>query len=154
MSSDHEPMEDVRLAFHNSMKSEEKLSFFLENNAFPDNGVTDAYKGLSKAMMAQYTYFPFTKYEFFQQGKGMVEKAIKLDPANPELRYVRLLLQLNTPSFLGYRSDIDNDLAVLMEALDKGLFDKKWKATFVANLIESKSLTLDQRSSLCEHLAG
>ena len=44
------------------------------------NAVTiNSYKAVCKMMMAQYVYNPFTKYSWFNQGKALLEKTIRLD---------------------------------------------------------------------------
>lgn len=68
-----------------------------------------AYLGGYQTIWANHVSNPFKKLKTFNEGKRNIEKSIKNDPQNPELRLVRLSVQKNAPSFLGYRNDIEKD---------------------------------------------
>ena len=144
--------EDVRMAFHSSIESEEDLDFFIQNQGFPNTGLTKAYKGLSWAMMAEHSFLPHTKYNRFTTGRNMVEEAIKDDPLNAELRYVRLMIQLNAPAFLGYNSNVEEDMELLINAMEGDLYTEKWKRTFAVNLLAAGKISTSNRSALMKYL--
>ena len=77
------------------------------------------YKGAVTMVNANYGIDPFAKLSNFKKGKNLIEYAIKKEPNNIELRYVRLTLQTNIPSFLGYASAIQKDKAFIIENLAK-----------------------------------
>jgi hypothetical protein len=58
------------------------------------------YEGSAFMMMAGYRFNPFKKLADFKKGKKMLAKAIKLQPQNAELRFLRLAAQTQAPSFL------------------------------------------------------
>jgi hypothetical protein len=43
------------------------------------------------------------------KGKKRINEAVMTDPDNVEIRLVRLSVQIKSPSFLGYKSNIDED---------------------------------------------
>ena len=131
---------DVRREFHTSFFSEEKLLVFIRANDMPETNQTLAYKGLGRAMMAEHVFSPWTKYKCFTEGRDMVEKAIDDEPANAELRYIRLLLQLNTPPILGYDENVDEDFDMLTRAFKDGSIEDVWRETFVQNLLQGQHL--------------
>jgi len=45
----------------------------------------------------------------FNSGKQNIDAALGLDPENVEIRFIRLSVQKNAPSFLGYNSNIKED---------------------------------------------
>ena len=60
--------------------------------------------------MGKSCFSPISKWNTFKKGKGNIEQAIKIEPDNVELRFIRLSIQKNIPSFLGYKSNIDEDI--------------------------------------------
>lgn len=68
------------------------------------------YLGYLQTIWANHVLNPVSKLSTFKEGKQNIEQAIKNDPENVELRFIRLSVQKNAPSFLGYRSDIEQDI--------------------------------------------
>ena len=66
------------------------------------NYVCLAYLGGYQAVWANHVMNPFSKLKTFNAGKENIEKAVKGDPQNIEIRIVRLSVQKNAPSFLDY----------------------------------------------------
>ncbi len=58
---------------------------------------------------AEYKFFPWDKISIFKKEKHNLEQWIKKYPNNIHFRYIRLVIQENTPSFLKYNSSIKND---------------------------------------------
>jgi hypothetical protein len=79
------------------------------------------YKGSTLALQAKYTINPIKKLKFFNEGKTMLERAIQSDPQNIELRYLRLAIQTNIPTFLNYYKNINSDKILLLGALKSRL---------------------------------
>lgn len=73
------------------------------------------YKSSATMMMARYASNPFSKLSYFNKGKKMLEKAVKADMNNIELRSLRFLVQSNVPSFLGYNDEIDLDKSFIVK---------------------------------------
>jgi len=67
------------------------------------------YLGGLQAILAHHVFSPISKLNTFKEGKQNIEQAIKNEPNNTELRFIRLSVQKNTPSFLGYKSNINED---------------------------------------------
>ncbi len=68
-----------------------------------------AYLGGLKTIWANHVFSPIAKLNTFKEGRKDIERAILKDPKNPELRFIRLSIQKNAPSFLGYKSNIAED---------------------------------------------
>ncbi|WP_370583514.1 hypothetical protein [Pedobacter sp. ASV12] len=68
-----------------------------------------AYLGGFKAIWAKHAFNPFAKLATFNKGKKYIEQAVSEDPQNVEIRFIRLSVQKNCPSFLGYDSQIEKD---------------------------------------------
>ncbi|MEN2436649.1 hypothetical protein AAH994_14625 [Weeksellaceae bacterium A-14] len=72
-----------------------------------------AYLGAFESIWAHHSINPVTKLSTFKAGKNKIEKAIKKEPRNAEIRYIRLSIQKKSPSFLGYKSNINEDMDFL-----------------------------------------
>lgn len=76
-----------------------------------DNSATHlAYLGGLQTIWANHTLNPLDKLSTFKKGKKNIEAAIKKEPNNAELRFIRLSVQKNAPKFLGYQSNIKEDV--------------------------------------------
>lgn len=68
-----------------------------------------AYLGAFQMIWAKHTPNPFEKLSSFNKGKNNIEKALKNDPENVEIIFLRYSLQKNSPAFLGYNDNLDDD---------------------------------------------
>lgn len=73
------------------------------------------YRGCAHMIMASHLYSPVGKLNEFSTGKGLLEKALKKEPLNTELIYLRYTVQVNAPSFLGYKKQMSGDCAFLRD---------------------------------------
>lgn len=78
-------------------------------NKNTDKNVHIAYLGAFQTIWAKHINNPVAKLNTFNKGKNNIEKAIKAEPDNVEIRFVRLSVQKNLPSFLGYKQHIEED---------------------------------------------
>lgn len=96
-----------------SKADSEKLKTTLEAIKTP-NECIKGYIAVSNMIEANYVYSPYTKLSYFNKGKALLDQAIKNDNQNIELRYLRLCVQTNAPSFLGYNKQIETDKAFII----------------------------------------
>ncbi len=139
---------DIRQDFNDNKGSEKGLKSIINSNSYANNAVSTAYKGLAETMLAEYTYMPTSKLAHFNDGKRMIEKAVRMESTNAEVRYTRLMVQLNAPSFLNYNEDIDEDLKLFIERLKTDIKSAKWQEIFINNLLSSKYLELEQKNKI------
>lgn len=95
---------DVVRANYNKVLSDKKLckEMISELEKTKTNSATHlAYLGGLKAIWANHVFSPISKVNTFDEGKKNIEKAIKAEPDNVELRFIRLSIQKNAPGFLG-----------------------------------------------------
>jgi len=79
-----------------------------ELNTAP-SGVRDAFTGAMIMKKAGLGGSPASKLRLFREGHKMLEAAIKDDPKNAEFRLLRLMIQENSPNFLGYKNEVEED---------------------------------------------
>ncbi len=110
---------NIRKAYRDATKSEEKANAFydlVQDVSQSDKAVMVAYKGAGKMLLARYE--PLTKRKpKVKEAVDWVEKAIKNDPDNVEIRLIRLSIQENLPKFLKYNQNIEEDKKFIKNAL-------------------------------------
>jgi len=81
--------------------------------------VKQGYLAAAEMASAKYKFSPLSKLELFNSGKKKLENAIAADSNNLEIRYLRLTIQHNAPSFLGYNKNITSDKLFLTTHLHR-----------------------------------
>lgn len=115
-------IEDVRVLFHKAESSQKvciELMKLLEPYNEMNNALFLGYRASATIMMAKHLINPFSKLSYFKKGKLLLEKAIKFDRKNVELRFLRYTIQSNVPSFLNYSDDKENDKLFLLQSLNR-----------------------------------
>lgn len=85
-----------------------KLARMFEK-APPETALLIGYQGASMAASAECLNNPLKKLSSFKKGKQFMDKAIKLDPSNTEIRFLRFATQSKAPGFLGYNENLQED---------------------------------------------
>ncbi len=109
----------IRNLYENAAIKEEaqvKLNLLLLNIK-PESYLLSGYKGANIMIGASYVFNPISKLNKFNKGRKLVEDAIKNEPNNLELRYLRFTLQTNLPRFLGYTNQINRDKIFMINQL-------------------------------------
>lgn len=98
-----------------SREDAEKLKAALESIHSPDECIK-GYIAASRMIEAKHVYNPSTKLSYFNHGKSLLDNAIRNAPGNIELKFLRICIQSNAPSFLGYNTHIATDKASILSA--------------------------------------
>ena len=83
----------------------------------------------------------------FKKGKEKLAEAIKADPDNVELRFLRFSVQAEAPAFLGYRDNLEEDKIILL-AQSSEIKDRQLKQMILNRLRSSNSLTETEKAAL------
>lgn len=108
-------LDDCRELFFSPMTEENHETIIAK--AKPDAGsnpLLKAYQGASTASLAEFGFNIAKKFTLFNQGKGLIDEAVGLDPYNAEIRLLRLTLQLEAPGFLNYNDHIEEDKKLVL----------------------------------------
>ena len=105
------------------------------------------YKGSIYALMSKHSGNPFSKMSYFNDGKKLLEGAIDQDSANAELRFLRITMQVNLPSFLMYNENIEEDKVLLIAGLPS-VVNEKTKKTIGKFLIKSDCTTAEEKKKI------
>jgi len=82
-----------------------------------EEGIYIAYKASTRILLANFSWAPLTKLAYVKEAMALFRKAIKLDPENPEIRFLRYSIQHSLPAYLNESGDM---------RADKTLIIRKW----------------------------
>lgn len=86
----------------------------LASHSHCDVGIVHAYRASAKALLANYSLNPMTKLDLLKQADQIFLKAIRLDPTNPEIRFLRFAIHSKMPAFLRNKDLLQQDKQVLL----------------------------------------
>lgn len=106
-----EKVEDVRTSYIRSVADKDlcKAMILKLEPQQTGSGILRAYLGAFNAVWASHVFNPVTKLKSFNKGKKYIEAAVKEEPGNIEIRFIRLSVQKSCPFFLGYSGQIQED---------------------------------------------
>lgn len=90
----------------------------LERNDYGEDNLLLGYHGAASIGMARHAANPFKKMSYLNEGKELLDRSIERDAQNVELRFLRLTIQANLPSFLGYSDNKESDKAFVLTNLE------------------------------------
>lgn len=141
---------EIRMLYVKSSSDEdacEQLITMLESFNETNNCVLAGYKACATMMLANYKINPLVKYSNFKAGKKLLEQCIDANPANIELRFLRLAVQCNIPGFLNYNKSIESDKNFLIDSINT-LNDFQLKELIVTFLSNSELLSQTEKQNL------
>lgn len=113
-------LNEVRDEFHKAVKEpsySKEFHDFLKDKEFTDPTIL-AYKAVSEAMLAQVLWNPVSKLsQVFKYDKQM-QVLVAENENNVEVRFLRLAIEYNLPSFLGMSTHVQEDLNAILSNMD------------------------------------
>jgi hypothetical protein len=125
-------LKEMRNLYQIASKSEEYVNSLKALSLKQNNlgqPLKTAYFGAAEMVSAQYKLLPNKKIATFNNGKKILDQALKSDSLNVEIRYLRFTIQSNCPSFLGYNKNIESDKQFIIKNL--GVLKTKDKDLYV-----------------------
>lgn len=109
-------IQTLRLNYAEIINDEKQCQVYLHYFKNLKNTTTTekAFWAALTASSAQFIANPFTKIKIVKQAHQLFDDAILKDAANPELRYLRITVEQNTPRILGLSTHIDEDKKILL----------------------------------------
>ena len=113
-SQDVKHLRKLYLTSYNNKSTCDSLSSYL--NLFDKkNNTIDAYIGANNLLISKFSKNIVKKFKYFEEGKKLIEQAIKNDPKNIEIIFIRYLNQINSPWFLNYNQNLGEDRDFLIK---------------------------------------
>ena len=99
-----------------------------------------SYNIISDLMLCNFTLNPYTKYKIFKNSIKKLDRVILLNPQNTEIRFLRYLVQLNSPKILGYYTHIENDYKLIMSNINSENEDlQNFISTIINNINNARA---------------
>lgn len=111
-TTDHstDGLEEVRLNYAKAVENKELCREMIERfEKKTKNAIEQAYLGGFQTILAKHAFNPLKKLESFNNGRQTIEAAVQKEPFDVEVRCIRLSVQNNAPSILGYTGNIKED---------------------------------------------
>ncbi len=107
-----QPLNDVRSKFHSAVLNPDDTESFYNFMGKIENPSTtvQAYQAVSEALLAQVVWNPFKKLSQVMKYEKLMSALIEKDPKNVEIRFLRLAIEYNLPSFLGMSKHLEEDV--------------------------------------------
>lgn len=100
-------------SFYEALSGQNIKAIDEELNQLPKNSSTGAFSGALRIKKSGLTPNPKDRLNLFKKGHAELEAAIKKDSSNCEFRFLRLMIQENSPKILQYHGDIKKDASYL-----------------------------------------
>lgn len=113
--------EDVRGKYFEALRNTDiALSLYEEDyeNMQEKDALLLAYKGALEAILTKTTWNVFKKMSYLRQSNSTLNKATRLDPKNVEVRFLRIAVQCQIPSYLGYNENIEEDRRYILHHIE------------------------------------
>lgn len=82
------------------------------------NGIIVAYEAAMHALMAKVVWNPFSKVGHLKLSQKVFDKAVKLDPSNIEIRFIRFSVEYHIPKWLGLSKHMKEDKDFILENIN------------------------------------
>lgn len=80
-------------------------------------GIKLAYKASAQALLARYAWNPYSKLSHLREAMKVFKHAVRLDPQNIEIRFLRFAIQHYIPEFLDQSKDLHEDMEIMIAHL-------------------------------------
>lgn len=114
-----------------------------------------AYTGTLEALKAKHSWNPYQKLKYVARSQKTLEKALKMEPANLEIRFMRFSIQHYTPAFLGYSKELIEDRQMIIKQFGKknfGKADAAFRASIAKFMITSDRCTPEEVKLLRKYI--
>ena len=113
------------------------------------------YIGTLQALKAKHTWNPYSKMKQVANAEKTFEKAIKADPHNLELRYLRYSVEHNLPKILGQSKNMDADKQEMLKQIAQHTTEDRELVINVINyLLQNGDHTVAEKTDLHKQLAA
>ncbi len=91
--------------------------------------------GALEALKAKHAWNPYKKMDHLSKAVATLDKAIKADPGNIEIRFLRYTVEYFVPAFLGYSKHVNEDKQVIIANIQQRKFTSQ-DVFLVENIIK------------------
>ncbi len=145
LSNSQISIDSIRTWYALSVEDEDKAESMTEflTEIKNKSAIEFAYLASAQALLGHHAYNPYNKLYWVKTASPNFDKAVKLEPNNPEIRFLRFAVEHYVPSFLGYSEHVEKDLNYLFNYAinsSENLYKEESFKTIVNFLIETDRL--------------
>ena len=158
LSGISQTIDEIRSEFHQVVLNPDdskKFHHFISDVENPSPTVK-AYQAVSEALLAQVVWNPFSKLSQVVKYDKMMGQVIEEDPLNIEIRFLRLAIEYNLPSFLGMSEHVKEDSQMIvrnMSSINQIQLDKSYGQYIFHFLSEANLCTEEEIRGMQRTLA-
>jgi tetratricopeptide (TPR) repeat protein len=141
---------ELRRLYYKASGNKEYCGQFYKKVINVDDGslpVLLCYKGMGLFLRCRHHTNPYYKLQDFNEGKKLIEKAVKLDPENVEIRFLRFCIQSQAPRMLRYYGSVAEDKSLIINSW-KSVSDKDLKEKIRAYMLEHGNFSEREKTYL------
>ena len=90
-----------------------------KNSSIDTNYKKYTYNALAILLQSKYAINPFYKIKSFKEGKEKLDRVIHRFPNDIELRFLRFCVQNDTPDFINYKKNMQEDSRLIKDNISK-----------------------------------
>ena len=155
---DESLLEKIRLVYYSGVEDDsyiDTLKYLIDNNfdndADTQTAIAVAYRAGIFALKSKHAFWPVTKMNYLADSMDLFENALKSEPDNLEIRFMRYSILYYVPGILGY-SDLENeDLQKVYELLvqkDYTSINREIQSGMIEFILKTDMLTAEQEQLL------
>ncbi|KAA9325621.1 hypothetical protein [Adhaeribacter soli] len=112
---------ELRQFYHQATKEAAAGEAFYKHMAQYDGRepVILGFKAASEAVMAKYAWSPYAKLKHLKNSAAIFDQAVKLDPDNAEIRFLRYTVEYYVPRYLNLSNNVEEDRRIILNSLFK-----------------------------------
>jgi hypothetical protein len=108
-------LRETYVSSQSDIKSCKELDDLTKNCSPKLAPVEFSYNIISHLMECNFILNPLLKYTIFKDSTQQLDSVIRFNPKYIEIRFLRYLVQLNSPTLLGYNTNLDNDYKFIID---------------------------------------
>ena len=102
--------------FYSDFDNHKSIAFYHKIVSIKEKSpIIKAYEGAAIALKAHYAWNPLSKLSYIKQSNETLSKAIEQDLNNVEMRFLRLYIQNQTPKYLGFSENLQEDKEAILK---------------------------------------
>ena len=134
--SKSDDLNKIRKSYLNASLNEDSCKNFmlsLKKVKIEESPLIEAYKISAELINIKYLKNPFKKFKLFNHYSKKLNLIINKNPLQIEIRFLRYLIQLNSPDFLFYNKNIKEDYNFINKNI---FFENKDIQNFIFSIIK------------------
>ena len=114
------PLDLIRSTYKKALKEGESVKELKALTKHKSDALSTAYFAMALAFEARESSWVTTKMSLAKDAYAELNNAVKINPNNFEIRYLRFSFSCEVPSFLGLNEHVKNDKNYLLKKAQKG----------------------------------